>query len=180
VRGHRQRQERRPPRLAHHGAQLLRIGIGYDSHRFAEGRRLILGGVEIPHARGLTGHSDADCVAHAITDAILGAAARGDIGTHFPPTDEKWRDADSMHLLRSAVELIAEDNYQVVNVDVTIITEEPKLGPHSASTQERLARALAIAPRLVSVKAKTNERMGWVGRDEGIGAVAVALINSMA
>jgi 2-C-methyl-D-erythritol 2,4-cyclodiphosphate synthase len=157
----------------------LRIGIGYDSHRFAAGRPLILGGVEIPHIMGLTGHSDADCVAHAITDAILGAAAAGDIGTHFPPTDERWRDADSLQLLRHAVDLIAEENYQVVNVDVTVICEEPKLGPHIAAMQEKLAAALTIAPRLVSVKAKTNERMGWIGRDEGIGAVAVALITTI-
>ena len=157
----------------------MRIGIGYDSHRFAEGRPLILGGVDIPHAKGLTGHSDADCVAHAITDAILGAAARGDIGTHFPPSDERWRGADSLKLLRAAVDLIAEDNYQVVNVDVTVICEEPKLGPYIASMQEKLAAAMSIAPRLVSVKAKTNERMGWIGRDEGIGAMAVALVNSI-
>jgi 2-C-methyl-D-erythritol 2,4-cyclodiphosphate synthase len=139
----------------------------------------VLGGVEIPHTIGLTGHSDADCVAHAITDAILGAAARGDIGTHFPPSDEKWRDADSLQILRSAVELIAEENYQVVNVDVTVICEEPKLGPFIADMQAHLAKALAIAPRLVSVKAKTNERMGWIGRDEGIGAIAVALVTTM-
>ena len=157
----------------------MRIGIGYDSHRFAAGRPLILGGVEIPHVMGLTGHSDADCVAHAITDAILGAAAAGDIGTHFPPTDERWRDADSLQLLRHAVDLIAEENYQVVNVDVTVICEEPKLGPHIAHMQAKLAAALAIAPRLVSIKAKTNERMGWIGRDEGIGAVAVALITTI-
>jgi 2-C-methyl-D-erythritol 2,4-cyclodiphosphate synthase len=157
----------------------VRIGIGYDSHRFAEARRLILGGVEIPHAMGLTGHSDADCVAHAITDAILGAAARGDIGTHFPPSDDRWKDADSLQILRSAVALIAEENYQIVNVDVTVICEEPRLGPHIASMQAKLAGALSIAPRLVSVKAKTNERMGWIGRNEGIGAVAVALITTI-
>ena len=157
----------------------MRIGIGYDSHRYAKGRRLILGGVDIPHAMGLEGHSDADVVAHAITDAILGAAARGDIGTHFPPSDERWKDADSLRLLRAAVDLVAEDNYQVVNVDVTVICEEPKLGPHVPAMQERLATALAIAPRLVSVKAKTNERMGWIGRDEGVGAIAVALITTI-
>jgi 2-C-methyl-D-erythritol 2,4-cyclodiphosphate synthase len=157
----------------------MRIGIGYDSHRFAAGRPLILGGVTIPHPMGLTGHSDADCVAHAITDAILGAAGRGDIGTHFPPSDDRWKDADSLHLLRSAVDLIGEDNYQVVNVDVTVICEEPKIGPHIAAMRDRLAKALAIAPRLVSVKGKTNEGMGWVGRDEGIGAIAVALITTI-
>ncbi|MEO5509892.1 MAG: 2-C-methyl-D-erythritol 2,4-cyclodiphosphate synthase [Longimicrobiales bacterium] len=158
----------------------MRIGIGYDSHRFEAGRRLVLGGVDIPHHAGLIGHSDADCVAHAITDAILGAAARGDIGTHFPPSDERWRDADSIQLLRTAVDLIAEENYQVVNVDVTVICEEPKLGPHITAMQARLATALSIAPRLVSVKAKTNEGMGWIGRDEGIGAIAIALITTIA
>lgn len=157
----------------------MRIGIGYDSHRFAEGRRLILGGVDIPHSMGLDGHSDADAVAHAITDAILGAAGRGDIGTHFPPSDERWKDADSLKLLRAAVDLVAEENYQVVNVDVTVVCEAPKIGPHVPAMQARLAAALAIAPRLVSVKAKTNERMGWIGRDEGVGAIAVALITTI-
>jgi 2-C-methyl-D-erythritol 2,4-cyclodiphosphate synthase len=157
----------------------VRIGIGYDSHRYAEGRRLILGGVDIPHSMGLDGHSDADAVAHAITDAILGAAGRGDIGTHFPPSDEQWKDADSLKLLRAAVDLVAEENYQVVNVDVTVICEAPKIGPHVQAMQARLAAALAIAPRLVSVKAKTNERMGWIGRDEGVGAIAVALITTI-
>lgn len=157
----------------------MRIGIGYDSHRYAEGRRLVLGGVDIPHAMGLDGHSDADAVAHAITDAILGAAGRGDIGTHFPPSDERWKDADSLKLLRAAVDLVAEENYQVVNVDVTVICEAPKIGPHVPAMQARLAAALAIAPRLVSVKAKTNERMGWIGRDEGVGAIAVALITTI-
>lgn len=155
----------------------MRVGIGYDSHRFEAGRRLILGGVEIAHEYGLAGHSDADAVAHAITDAILGAAGLGDIGRHFPPTDERYRDADSLDLLRQAGELAAERNYQVVNVDVTVVCEAPRLGPHVAAMCERVADALGIAPHLVSVKGKTNEGMGWIGRGEGIAALAVALVD---
>ena len=154
----------------------MRIGIGYDSHRFAEGRKLILGGVEIPHTHGLTGHSDADAVAHAITDALLGAAALGDIGTHFPPTDEAYRNADSIDLLRRANELLEGRGYQVVNVDVTVICEAPRIGPHTSAMRERLAEALGIGTKHVSVKGKTNEGMGWIGRGEGIAVMATALI----
>lgn len=156
----------------------MRSGVGYDSHRFAEGRRLVLGGVEIPHDRGLAGHSDADAVAHAVTDAILGAAALGDIGTHFPPTDPKWKDADSMGLLRAAVELLERHRFQVVNVDVTVICEAPKLAPHVQAMRSRLAAALGVGVERVSVKGKTNEGMGWIGRGEGIAAIAVAMIDS--
>jgi 2-C-methyl-D-erythritol 2,4-cyclodiphosphate synthase len=155
----------------------VRVGLGYDSHRFADGRRLVLGGVEIAHQRGLAGHSDADVVAHAVIDAVLGAAALGDIGRHFPPTDEQWRDADSIDLLRRAGHLAAEQNYQVVNVDVTVVCEAPRLAPHAASMSERLAAALGIAPAHVSVKGTTNEGMGWIGRGEGIAAMAVALVD---
>jgi 2-C-methyl-D-erythritol 2,4-cyclodiphosphate synthase len=157
----------------------MRVGLGYDSHRFAEGRRLVLGGVDIEHTLGLAGHSDADAVAHAITDALLGACGLGDIGTHFPPSDEKWRDADSLDLLRRAGQLAAEQNYQVVNVDVTVIAEAPKIAPHASLMKERLAGALAIAPRLVSVKGKTNEGMGWIGRGEGIAAMAVVMVDRL-
>jgi len=157
----------------------MRVGIGYDSHRFAPGRRLVLGGVTIEHAFGLAGHSDADVVAHAVTDAILGAAGAGDIGQHFPPADERWRDADSLGLLREAATIIAEENYQVVNVDVSVVCEAPRLGPHLAAMRDALAGALGIAPRLVSVKAKTNEGMGWIGRAEGIAAIAVALVHAI-
>lgn len=157
----------------------MRAGIGYDSHRFAPGRPLVLGGVVIDHPLGLDGHSDADAVAHAATDAILGAAGAGDIGTHFPPSDERWRGADSIALLRAATALIAEQNYQVVNLDVTVICEQPKIGPHAAAMRERLAQAMGIAPQLVSVKAKTNEGMGWIGRGEGIAAMAVALVDAI-
>lgn len=156
----------------------MRSGVGYDSHRFAEGRRLVLGGVEIPNDRGLAGHSDADAVAHAVTDAILGAAALGDIGAHFPPNDPKWKDADSMGLLRAAVELLERHRFQVVNVDVTVICEAPKLAPHVQTMRSRLAAALRVGVERVSVKGKTNEGMGWIGRGEGIAAIAVAMIDS--
>lgn len=157
----------------------MRSGVGYDSHRFVEGRRLVLGGVEIPHERGLVGHSDADAVAHAVTDAILGAAALGDIGAHFPPSDPRWKDADSIELLRAAVRLLEERRYQVVNVDVTVICEAPKLAPHVQAMRSRLAGALGVDVDCVSVKGKTNEGMGWIGRGEGIAAIAVAVIDSM-
>jgi 2-C-methyl-D-erythritol 2,4-cyclodiphosphate synthase len=155
----------------------MRIGHGYDSHRFAEGRRLILGGVEIPHHRGLDGHSDADAVAHAVTDAILGAAGLGDIGTHFPPSDVTWKDADSIDLLTRVVRIAESENYQIVNVDVTVIAEQPKIGPHAESMRRRLSEALGIAPANISVKGKTNEGMGAIGSGEGIAVHAVALVN---
>jgi 2-C-methyl-D-erythritol 2,4-cyclodiphosphate synthase len=157
----------------------MRVGIGYDSHRFAEGRPLILGGVRIEHPLGLSGHSDADVVAHAVTDALLGAAGLGDIGRHFPPDDERWRDADSMDLLKRASGTAAEQNYQVVNVDVTVVCEAPRIGPHTDAMRERLAGVLGIAPRLVSVKGKSNEGLGWIGRAEGIAAMAVVLIDRL-
>lgn len=148
----------------------VRVGIGYDSHRFAAGRRLIIGGVEIPHERGLDGHSDADVLAHAVTDAVLGAAGMGDIGSHFPDHDERWRDADSIELLG---EVRARLSGAVGNVDATVICEQPKLGPHRAAIEARLSAALG-AP--VSVKATTNEGMGAIGRGEGIAAIAVATV----
>ena len=157
----------------------MRVGLGYDSHVFAEGRKLILGGVEIAHEQGLAGHSDADVVAHAITDALLGATSLGDIGRHFPPSDERWRDADSIALLHQAGQLAAEQNYQVVNIDVTVICERPHIAPHTAAMSQRIADALGIAIRLVSVKGKSNEGMGWIGRGEGIAAMAVVLVNRL-
>ncbi len=157
----------------------MRIGIGYDSHRFAPGRRLILGGVPIPHEVGLAGHSDADAVAHAVTDAVLGAAGLGDIGTHFPPAEERWRDADSLELLRSAVSLVTGHGFAVGNVDVTVVCEAPRLGGHVPAMRERLATALGVRADVVSVKAKSNERMGWIGRGEGLAAVAVALLRPL-
>jgi 2-C-methyl-D-erythritol 2,4-cyclodiphosphate synthase len=154
----------------------MRVGIGYDSHRFAEGRKLILGGVEIPHTHGLSGHSDADAVAHAVTDAMLGAAALGDIGTHFPPADSRYENADSIELLRKANELLEANGYQVINVDVTVICEAPKIGAHAGAMRERIAGALGIGAKHVSIKGKTNEGMGWIGRGEGIAVMATALI----
>ena len=157
----------------------MRIGQGYDSHRFAEGRPLILGGVEIAHDRGLAGHSDADVLTHAITDALLGAAGLGDIGHHFPDTDERWRGADSIALLREVVRLVAEAGLEPVNVDATVIAERPKLGPHRDAMRARLADALGLDAARVGVKATTNERMGFVGREEGIAALAVALVRQI-
>lgn len=157
----------------------MRIGVGYDSHRFADGRKLILAGVEVPFERGLAGHSDADVIAHAVTDALLGAAALGDIGMHFPPGDAQWRDADSLQLLQQANHLLEELNYQVVNVDVTVVLEQPRLGAHIAAMRARLSRALGIGEQHVSIKAKSNEAMGWIGRGEGVASIAVALINSV-
>lgn len=154
----------------------MRVGIGYDSHRFAEGRPLILGGVTIPHDKGLSGHSDADAVCHAITDAMLGAAALGDIGTHFPPTDERWKNADSAELLRRANVLLEERAYQVVNVDVTVVCEQPKIGPYVQAMRERIAAVLGIGVKHISVKGKTNEGMGWIGRGEGVATIATVLI----
>ena len=148
-----------------------RAGIGYDSHRFSEGGTLILGGVDVPHTHGLEGHSDADVVAHAITDAVLGAAGLGDIGTHFPPSEERWRDADSVELLRTAVAMVSGF---VVNIDATVICEEPRLGEHRQE-MERILTEAAGAP--VSVKATTNEGMGWIGRGEGIACLAVASLD---
>ncbi|HET8654255.1 MAG TPA: 2-C-methyl-D-erythritol 2,4-cyclodiphosphate synthase [Longimicrobiaceae bacterium] len=155
----------------------MRIGHGYDSHRFAEGRRLVLGGVEIPWDRGLSGHSDADAVAHAVTDALLGAAGLGDIGRHFPPGDDAWKDADSMDLLARALRLIEGEDYQVVNVDVTVVAEAPRIGPHADAMRARLAAVLGIAQEQVSIKGKSNEGLGWIGAGEGLAAFAVALID---
>ena len=148
------------------------VGIGYDSHRFAEGRRLVLGGVEIPHERGLTGHSDADVLAHAVIDALLGAAGMGDIGTLFPDDDERWRGADSIDLLRTVVGTVPG---RIVNIDATVICEEPKLAPHRAEMERVIAEATSAR---VSVKATTNEGMGWVGRGEGIACIAAASVET--
>lgn len=154
----------------------MRVGIGYDSHRFTPGRPLILGGVAIDHPQGLAGHSDADTVAHAITDAMLGAAALGDIGSHFPPSDAQWQNANSIDLLGRVNLLLQEQGYEVVNVDVTIVCEEPKIGPYASAMRAKLAAVLGIGAKHVSVKGKTNEGMGWIGRGEGIAALAVVLI----
>lgn len=153
-----------------------RTGIGYDVHRFAEGRRCVLGGVEIPHERGLLGHSDADVVLHAIADALLGAAALGDIGRHFPPSDPQWAELDSREIVRRAVELLGEIDMEPIHVDVTVVAEAPKINPHLAAMQASIGACVGLPPETISVKATTNERMGFVGREEGIAAVAVATI----
>ncbi len=154
----------------------MRVGLGYDSHRLAEGRKLILGGVEIPFERGLDGHSDSDVLAHAVIDALLGAAGLGDIGHHFPDTDERWRGADSVALLEQVVSMLAERGFTVVNVDCTVIMEAPKVAPHRDAIRARLAAALGVPEGQVNVKASTGERMGFVGRGEGAAALAIAAI----
>ncbi|HEY0587181.1 MAG TPA: 2-C-methyl-D-erythritol 2,4-cyclodiphosphate synthase [Pseudoduganella sp.] len=154
----------------------FRIGQGYDSHRLVEGRKLILGGVDIPHDRGLLGHSDADALLHAITDAILGAAALGDIGKHFPDTAEEFRGADSRVLLREAAKRVRATGYDIGNVDCTIIAQRPKMAPHIASMAANIAADLGVPVGHVNVKAKTNEKLGYLGREEGINAEAVALL----
>lgn len=151
-----------------------RFGIGYDSHRFGAQRPLVLGGVTIEHESGLMGHSDGDAVAHAVIDALLGAAAMGDIGRLFPDHDERWNNADSMQLLREVKRRLAAASYSVVNVDVTVVTEKPKLAPHIPAMRENLARALGVPVHAVSVKAKTNEQMDAVGQGQGLKVFAVA------
>ena len=155
---------------------MFRIGIGYDSHRLVEGRQLILGGEVVPHSAGLKGHSDGDALCHAITDAILGAAALGDIGRHFPDTDPQYQGANSLGLLVRAVGIIHEAGYVVENVDAVVIAEQPKLAPHVDRIRARLAGALGVDVGAVSVKGKTNEGMGEVGRAEGMAVHAVALL----
>jgi 2-C-methyl-D-erythritol 2,4-cyclodiphosphate synthase len=157
---------------------MIRVGIGYDSHRFAEGRPLVLGGVRIPHPQGLAGHSDADAVAHALTDAILGAAGAGDIGRHFPDTDPAWRDADSLDLLARAHDVVQARGYACVQADLTIIAEHPRLAPHVDGMAGNLARRLGLGVGAVSVKAKSNERMGFIGRGEGLAVIAVATVEA--
>ena len=154
----------------------MRVGIGYDSHPFAAGRKLILGGVEIPNPKGLAGHSDADAVAHAVTDAILGAAGLGDIGRMFPNDDPQWKNASSIGLLNKALLKVIEAGFQFVHTDVTIILEKPKLAPHVEAMKEKLAEALLAGASQVSIKAKTNEGMGWIGRGEGVAVMAVATL----
>jgi 2-C-methyl-D-erythritol 2,4-cyclodiphosphate synthase len=157
----------------------MTAGIGWDSHRLAAGRPLILGGVTIPHDRGLDGHSDADVLTHAVIDALLGAAALGDIGQHFPDSDERYRDADSIELLRSVVATLAERGLRVAHVDTTLLMERPKLAGHREAIRASLATALAVEPGQVNVKASTGEGMGFVGREEGVAALAVATLQSV-
>lgn len=157
-------------------APTARVGVGYDSHRFDPDRRLLLGGVHFPDGPGLAGHSDADAVAHAVTDAVLGAACLGDIGTHFPPGDERWRGADSMNLLARAVALVHRAGWQVANVDVAVVCETPRIGPRASEMRAALAERLGVGANDVSVKGKSNEGMGWIGRGEGMAVHAVAAL----
>jgi 2-C-methyl-D-erythritol 2,4-cyclodiphosphate synthase len=154
----------------------VRTGIGYDVHRFAEGRPLILGGVQLPHPRGLEGHSDADVLLHAIADAILGACALGDIGHHFPPSDPAYRDADSLTLLAQVTHLVTAQGFEIQHVDSTVIAEAPKIGPHVEAMRDAIGVALQLPRESVSVKATTNEHMGFIGREEGIAALAIATV----
>jgi 2-C-methyl-D-erythritol 2,4-cyclodiphosphate synthase len=152
-------------------------GIGYDSHRLIEGRALILGGVEIPCELGLEGHSDADVLTHAVIDALLGGAGLGDIGEHFPDSDERYRDADSIELLQMVLPRVLAQGLELVNVDSTVVMERPKLGPHRGAIRERLASVLGLAPTRVNVKATTGEGIGFVGRGEGVAALAVVSLD---
>lgn len=156
----------------------IRIGQGFDVHAFGEGDHLMLGGVRVPHERGVVAHSDGDVVIHALCDAMLGALALGDIGTHFPPSDPQWRDADSRSFLRHCEGLIRARGFAVGNADVTVICERPKVGPHAQAMRECLAADLGVAIDLVSVKATTTEALGFTGRREGIAAMAVCLLVS--
>ena len=152
-------------------------GIGYDIHRFAEGRKLVLGGVEIPHPVGLDGHSDADVLCHAIADAVLGAVGERDIGHHFPNTDESIRGISSLEILRRSAQIVAAQGGRIVNIDSSLIAEAPKIGPHLDAMRERIGAALGISPKRVGVKATTNECLGSIGRKEGIAAMAVASVD---
>ncbi len=155
---------------------MIRVGIGYDVHRLTEGRKLILGGVEIPFEKGLLGHSDADVLLHAITDALFGAAALGDIGSHFPDTAPRWKGADSLTLLEACGRELAERGWRTVNVDAVIVAQKPRLLPYVPQMRENIARALGVTPEQVSVKGKTEEGLGFTGTEEGMAAHAVCLI----
>jgi 2-C-methyl-D-erythritol 2,4-cyclodiphosphate synthase len=153
---------------------MMLVGIGFDSHRLAAGRKLVIGGVEIPFELGLDGHSDADVLAHAVIDALLGACGKDDIGERFPNTDERWRDADSMEMLASVVENVLTEGLEIVNVDCTVVMEAPKLSPHRSAIKQKLSEVLEVEGTRVNVKASTGEGMGFVGRGEGVAALAIA------
>ncbi len=155
---------------------MIRSGIGYDIHRLAEGRKLILGGVEIPHSHGLEGHSDADVLSHAIADALLGALGTGDIGQHFPNTDESIRGISSLEILKRVAKLLTDKRVRVINVDVTLIAEAPKIVPHVPEMRQKIADAIGTSDSNVNVKATTNEKLGPIGRGEGMAAIAIATI----
>lgn len=157
----------------------MRIGMGYDVHKLTEGRKLILGGVEIPHSLGLLGHSDADVLLHAIMDALLGAAALGDIGKHFPDTDERYRGISSLKLLEHVAELLEEEHYIIENIDATVIAQKPKLRPYIEQMEQNIADTLHISKSQVNVKATTEEHLGFTGREEGISSNAVCLLSTI-
>ena len=156
----------------------MRVGLGYDSHRFAVGRPLVLGGQRIPHEMGLAGHSDADAVAHAVTDALLGAAAAGSIGDLFPDSDPQWQGADSMALLRRAVTLVQERGFRAAQADITVICEAPRLAAHASRIADAVADAIGSGAGTVGVKAKTNEGMGFIGRGEGLAVIALVTVEA--
>ena len=157
---------------------MYRIGNGYDVHRLIKGRKLILGGVDIPHGLGLDGHSDADVLCHALCDSLLGAAGAGDLGKHFPDTEKKWKGISSLILLEKSGELVAKRGFQISNIDTTIVAQQPKIGPHIESMTTNISETLKIDPTLINIKATTTERLGFAGREEGIAAYAVALLQA--
>jgi len=157
----------------------FRIGQGLDVHAFTDGDHVMLGGVRIPHQQGLAAHSDGDVALHALCDALLGAAALGDIGQHFPPSDEKWRDADSKKLLSAVNGMLGAEGWRMANLDLTIVCESPKIGPHAPAMRKVIADILGVSPTVVSIKATTTEKLGFCGRGEGIAALAIALITPL-
>jgi len=157
---------------------MYRIGNGYDVHRLIKGRKLILGGVDIPHGLGLDGHSDADVLCHALCDSLLGACGAGDLGKYFPDTDNKWKGVSSLVLLEKSGELVAERGFQISNIDTTIVAQQPKIGPHIESMTTNISETLTIDPTQINIKATTTERLGFAGREEGIAAYAVALLQT--
>jgi len=157
---------------------MYRIGNGYDVHRLIKGRKLILGGVDIPHGLGLDGHSDADVLCHALCDSLLGASGAGDLGKYFPDTDNKWKGVSSLVLLGKSGELVAERGFQISNIDTTIVAQQPKIGPHIESMTTNISETLKIDPTQINIKATTTERLGFAGREEGIAAYAVALLQT--
>ncbi len=157
---------------------MYRIGNGYDVHRLVKGRKLILGGVDIPHGLGLDGYSDADVLCHALCDSLLGASGAGDLGKYFPDTDNKWKGVSSLVLLEKSGELVAERGFQISNVDTTIVAQQPKIGPHIESMTTNISETLKIDPTQINIKATTTERLGFTGREEGIAAYAVALLQT--
>jgi len=157
---------------------MYRIGNGYDVHRLIKGRKLILGGVDIPHGLGLDGHSDADVLCHALCDSLLGASGAGDLGKYFPDTDNKWKGVSSLVLLEKSGELVAERGFQISNIDTTIVAQQPKIGPHIESMTTNISETLKIDPTQINIKATTTERLGFAGREEGIAAYAVALLQT--